>query len=65
MGLILYEAPTQRPDHNTGSYVLYSLQSVSGFFNVPKSYMNKVCEMGPRDYYPYLRRLESLSIYIL
>ena len=30
---------TQRPDHNTGNYVPYSLRTVSGFFNVPQSYL--------------------------
>ena len=30
---------TQSPDHNTGNYVPYSLRTVSGFFNVPQSYL--------------------------
>ena len=41
---------TQRPDHNTGNDIPYSLRTVSGFFNVPQ---NKGCEMGPKDYRPY------------
>ena len=35
-------AYTQRPDHNTGNYVPYSLQTVSGFFNVLQSYYKQV-----------------------
>ena len=55
---------TQRPDHNTGYYVPYSLRTVNGFFNVPQSYFlkNKACETGPTVYRPYPRRLESLII---
>ena len=30
---------TQRPDHNTGNYVPFSLRTLSGFFNVPQSYI--------------------------
>ena len=37
----------QRPDHNTGNYVPYSLRTVSGFFNVPQLF-NKDCETGLR-----------------
>ena len=36
---------SQRPDHNTGNYVPYSLRTVNGFFNVPQSYY----EQGLRD----------------
>ena len=54
---------TQRPDHNTGNHVPYSLRTVSGFFNVPQRVItNKGCETGPTVYRPYPRRLESLTI---
>ena len=54
---------TQRPDHNTGSHVPYSLRAVSGFFNVPQRVItNNGCETGPTVYRPYPRRLESLTI---
>ena len=33
----------QRPDHNTGNYVPYSLRTVSGFFNVQQSYYSNSC----------------------
>ena len=35
----IYGIYAQRPDHNTGNYVPYSLRTVSGFFNVPQSYL--------------------------
>ena len=35
----IYGIYVQRPDHNTGNYVPYSLRTVSGFFNVPQSYL--------------------------
>ena len=35
----IYGIYTQRPDHNTGNYVPYSLRTVSEFFNVPQSYL--------------------------
>ena len=35
----IYEIYAQRPEHNTGNYVPYSLRTVSGFFNVPQSYL--------------------------
>ena len=55
---------TQRPDHNTGNYVPYSLRTVSGFFNVPLSelFTNKGCETGPTVYRPYPRRHVSALI---
>ena len=50
----------ERPDHNTGNYVPYSLRTVSGFFKVPQSYLQtRVVRRGLR---PYPRRLESLTI---
>ena len=40
---------TQRPDHNTGNYMPYSLLIVSGFFNVPQSYLQtRVVRRGLR-----------------
>ena len=52
-----------RSDHNTGDYVPYSYQIVSGFFNVPYYLIsNKGHETGPPVYSPYPRRLESLPI---
>ena len=58
------DAPVQiRSDHNTGDYVPYSYQIVSGFFNVPYYLIsNKGYETGPPVYSPYPRRLESLTI---
>ena len=35
----IYGIYAQRPDHNTGNYVPYSLRTVSEFFNVPQSYL--------------------------
>ena len=42
----------ERPDHNTGNSVPYSLQIVCGFFNVPQLFANKGCETGPLAYSP-------------
>ena len=40
---------TQRPDHDTGNYIPYSLRTVSGFFNVPQSYLRtRVVRRGLR-----------------
>ena len=36
----IYGVYAQRPDDNTGNYVPYSLRTVSGFFNVPRSENN-------------------------
>ena len=38
----IYGIYAQRPYHNTGNYVPYSLQTVSGFFNVPQSYLQVI-----------------------
>ncbi len=45
------------PDHNTGSFVPYSLRIVCGFFNVP-------CDKktGPTVYRLFPRGLECLTI---
>ena len=59
----IYGIYAQRPDHNTGNYVPYSLRTVSGFFNVPQSYLQtRFVRRGPTVYRPYPRRLESLTI---
>ena len=51
-----------RPDHNTGNSVLYSLQTVCGFFIKSRTVIcNMGCEKGPPTYSPYPRRLESLT----
>ena len=65
MRLTLCEAPTceTRPDHYSGNSVPYSLQQVSGFFNVPCwLYNTEDAGDGAYNFRPDPRRLEYLTI---
>ena len=54
------ELHSQEPDHNIRIYVHYSLRTMCGFFNVPRSYYEQT---WPSVYRPCPSRLESLMIY--